>query len=227
MHQNLLFMELSKIMTISGKSGLFVVVSQAKTSVIVESLIDKKRFPVFTTDKMSMLSDINIILEDGDIQLVEVFKKIFEKEGGKLTIDHKADDKALKSYFEEVLPNYNKEKVYASDIRKVISWFNLLQQNNLIEEILKNEAEKEKEANNSDEVTVEQDGTEDQAKENKVKAEKGEESQEPAPKKVKSTTTVKAAKTKNSMNISPKDSDVKPKTKTAKTTKTTKKPTAK
>lgn len=231
MQQNFIFMELSKIMTISGKSGLFVVVSQAKTSVIVESLIDKKRLPVFTTEKMSMLSDINVFVEDGDIQLVEVFKKIYAKEGEKSAIDSKSDDKALKAYFEEVLPEYNKEKVYISDIRKMISWYNLLQQNNLIEEILKNEAEKEKENAKAAESDKEQEDDTNKTKDTKVKAEKkdsnADDAEQATPKKSKTTTTAKTTKSKTATTFNPKDSDVKPKTKTAKTTKTTKKPTAK
>ena len=138
-------MDLKEILSVSGKSGLFKVVAQAKNGAIVESLIDKKRFPVFTSDKISSLSDISVFCEDSDMPLKDVLKRIYDKEQAKTAIPGDGNDK-LKSYFEEVLPEYSKERVYVSDIKKIISWYNLLLQNDLLkfeEEIVAEEHKSE------------------------------------------------------------------------------------
>ncbi len=120
-------MDLSKIMSVSGKSGLFLSIGQTKNGLIVESLVDKKRFPVYVSDKVSSLADISVFTNDKDLPLKEIFKKIFEKENQQACIDHKLEDKKIKAYFEEILPDYDKERVYVSDMRKMLSWYNLLQ----------------------------------------------------------------------------------------------------
>ncbi|HOT89179.1 MAG TPA: DUF5606 domain-containing protein [Bacteroidales bacterium] len=120
-------MDLSKIMSVSGKSGLFLSIGQTKNGLIVESLVDKKRFPVYVSDKVSSLADISVFTNDKDIPLKEIFKKISEKENMQTCIDSKSDDKKIKTYFEEILPDYDKERVYVSDMRKMLSWYNLLQ----------------------------------------------------------------------------------------------------
>ena len=126
-------MNLSKILTISGKSGLFKVLAQSKNAVIVESIIDKKRFPVYTSTKVVALDEISVFTTDEDKPLKEILLKIFEKENAKSTPDLKSDAKALLKYFEEVLPEFDKERVYVSDIKKIISWYNLLVAQNLID----------------------------------------------------------------------------------------------
>ncbi|MFA4852200.1 MAG: DUF5606 domain-containing protein, partial [Bacteroidales bacterium] len=120
-------MDLKDIMSISGKGGLFRSIAQTKNGLIVESLVDKKRFPVYASDKVSSLEDVSIFTKDKDIPLKDVMDLIFKKESGGHCIDPKSDDAKLKKYFEEILPDYDKERVYMSDIRKLFLWYNLLQ----------------------------------------------------------------------------------------------------
>lgn len=135
-------MDLSKVMAISGKSGLFKVVSQSRGSIIVESLADGKKMPVFATHRSSVLEDISMFTNTDDVPLKEVLWKIFQKEGGKaLSIDLKANSDQLKEYFESILPDYDQERVYASDIRKLFSWYNLLLEQDLISEPVAEEAD--------------------------------------------------------------------------------------
>ena len=119
-------MEFSKIIAVTGKPGLFEVVSQTKTGVIVASLHDKKRFPITSTQNTSMLENIAIYTYEEEVLLLNIFKKIFEKEAGKKSISHKESGTQLKSYFSEILPEYDEERVYASNIKKIIQWYNIL-----------------------------------------------------------------------------------------------------
>ena len=135
-------MDLTKIMTISGKGGLFKLVAQTKTGAIVESLVDMKRFPVFTHEKMSTLEEISVYTVDQDLPLKDVMKKIFEKEGGQPCIDSKADGATLRRYFEEIVPDFDQERVYTSDIKKILAWYNLLQSRDLLASDEEVEAEK-------------------------------------------------------------------------------------
>jgi hypothetical protein len=126
-------MDLTKILSISGKSGLFLVVAQTKTGAIVEAFSDKRRFPVFASEKMSSLEEISIFTTDEDIPLKDVFKKIFEKEnGGAVQID-KDNNAVLKAYMEEILPEFDKERVYVSDMKKLFTWYNLLQEKEMLD----------------------------------------------------------------------------------------------
>lgn len=127
--------KLTDIISISGKSGLYKVVAQAKNSVIVESLEDKKRIPAYATDRISALDDISIYTYGEDKPLKEIFTDIYAKENGGATLSHKDDVKKLKTYFLEILPDYDQERVYSSDLKKLFQWYNLLQKsNNLIVE---------------------------------------------------------------------------------------------
>ena len=126
-------MELKDIMAISGHSGLFKFISQGRHGIIVESLVDGKRNNVSASAKVSALSDISIFTNDAEVPLKEVLKKIREAENGAQAISHKSDDKELKKYFEKVLPDYDRERVYASDIKKVINWYNQLQSLNVLD----------------------------------------------------------------------------------------------
>ena len=119
-------MEFSKIIAVSGKPGLFHVVSQSKNAVIAESLIEKKRIAINTTQNVSLLENISIYTYDEDIPLLEVFVAMYEKTAGKEALSHKDSSKNLTAFFLEVIPNYDDEKVYVSNIKKVIQWFNLL-----------------------------------------------------------------------------------------------------
>ena len=125
-------MDLSGIISISGQPGLFKVVAQSKNGLIVESLIDKRRIPAYSSYKISALEDISVFTTGEDMPLSEVFQKIYDKENGGPAIDHKADDAALKKFFSEALPDYDEDRVYASDIRKMLSWYNLLHKNDLL-----------------------------------------------------------------------------------------------
>jgi hypothetical protein len=126
-------MDLSKILSISGKHGLFQVVSQLKNAVLVESLIDKKRFPAFAHEKISSLKEISVFTTGEDKPLRDVLKIMFDKFEGKKTLDSKSDDKTLKAFFLELVPDYDSERVYVSDIKKIISWYNLLAENNILD----------------------------------------------------------------------------------------------
>jgi hypothetical protein len=119
-------MNLTGIISISGKPGLYKVVAQGKNNIIVESLDDKKRSPAYSTDRISALDDISIYTYDEDVSLKVIFKTIFEKEKGSETISHKEDKVKLEKYLLEVLPNYDQERVYISDVKKIFQWYNLL-----------------------------------------------------------------------------------------------------
>jgi hypothetical protein len=119
-------MDLSKILSISGQSSLFKLVGHTKSGAIVEYLQENKRFPIYASHKVSLLSDISIYTKDDAIALEEVFKRIFNKESGNKTINPKSDNETLKKYFEEIVPEYDREKVYVSDIKKILTWYNQL-----------------------------------------------------------------------------------------------------
>lgn len=119
-------MNLKSIIAIAGKPGLFKVVAQGNQSVIVESLIDKKRMAAHASNKISALEDISMYTEDDDILLSKVYRNIFDKENGGKCISHKSSEAELRAYFEEVLPNYDRERVYLSDIKKLFNWYNML-----------------------------------------------------------------------------------------------------
>ncbi|MFD2565866.1 DUF5606 family protein [Pseudotenacibaculum haliotis] len=119
-------MEFSKVIAISGKPGLYSAVSQTKTGFIVESLTEKKRFPIASTNNVSLLENIAIYTYEEEVPLLTVFKAIFEKEEGKEALSHKESGNKLAAYFAEVLPDYDDERVYTSNIKKVIQWYNIL-----------------------------------------------------------------------------------------------------
>ncbi|MBK6963022.1 MAG: DUF5606 domain-containing protein [Bacteroidales bacterium] len=126
-------MDLKEIMAIAGKPGLFKMVAQAKNGIIVESIVDQKRTQAFTHDKISSLEEISIFTETEDKPLKEVLKCFFEKLEGKEAPDFKNDNNKLKAFFTEMLPDYDKERVYTSHMQKVVSWYNLLIQHNLLD----------------------------------------------------------------------------------------------
>ncbi len=119
-------MKLNEILTIVGKSGLHKLVSKSKSGIIVESLIDNKRFPVFGTDRVSTLEEITMFGNSEDLQLKTIFKNIFDLEKGGKAIDSKSSNEELKKYMLKIFPDYNTEKVYVSDMKKLFSWYNQL-----------------------------------------------------------------------------------------------------
>ena len=119
-------MEFNKIISVSGKPGLFQVISQSKNAVIAESLVEKKRLAINTTQNVSLLENIAIYTYEEDMPLLDVFTSIFKKTEGKEALSHKESSKKLTAFFTEVIPNYDDERVYASNIKKVIQWYNIL-----------------------------------------------------------------------------------------------------
>ncbi|MBT3173928.1 MAG: DUF5606 domain-containing protein [Lentimicrobiaceae bacterium] len=142
-------MDLSKILSISGKPGLYLMVGEAKNNLIVESLLDGKKIPSFSHDRVSTLKEISVYTETDDIALETVFKNIFDFTNGKaIDSPKKLSSEALKQMFAEVLPDYDRDAVYVSDIKKIFGWYNLL----LDKELLKfTEEEKEKTENSEQE----------------------------------------------------------------------------
>jgi hypothetical protein len=124
---------LKGILAISGQSGLFKMVAESKNNIIVESLDTKKRIPVYSTSKVSALEDIAIYTETGDVPLKEVFKTISEKEDGGQALSHKSSANELKAYFEELVPEFDRDRVYVSDIKKVLLWYNMLHEKEMLD----------------------------------------------------------------------------------------------
>ena len=118
---------LKEILSVSGKSGLFKLVSQGKNMYIAESLIDGKRIPVYTRDKAVSLGDIAVYTETEEIPLASVFNNIKTKESGALiNIKPNIQPTELRAYFEQILPDYDKDRVYPSDMKKIMNWYNIL-----------------------------------------------------------------------------------------------------
>jgi hypothetical protein len=125
-------MILKDILAISGEPGLFRFIAQGKNAIIIEHLETKKRSSAHGSAKVSSLEDIAIFTEKEDMPLGKVFDLIHEKENGGTAIDSKVDAEKLKEWFTEILPDYSRDKVYTSDIRKVAQWYNILQKLNLL-----------------------------------------------------------------------------------------------
>jgi len=126
-------MDLSKILSIAGKPGLYKVESQSNRGVVVSSIQDGKKMAIGQTQRVSTLSDISIYTMEGDEPLKDIFEKIYERTEGKavdIDIQNKQD---LRDFFLEVLPDHDEERVYASDIKKMIKWFNLLLEKDMLD----------------------------------------------------------------------------------------------
>jgi hypothetical protein len=124
---------LKDLMAISGHGGLFKFVSQGRNGIIVEHLETGKRMQAFATMKVSALEDIAVYTEEEEIQLAEVFSTIHKYEKGKEAISPKSDGDDLKDYFGAILPEYDRERVYVSDIKKILGWYNMLLKYDLLE----------------------------------------------------------------------------------------------
>lgn len=124
-----------RVLTISGKPGLYRLLSQGRNMFIVEAVdAGKKRLPVHNSDKVVMLDDIAIYTDTEEIPLREVFAKILEKEGGVLSFDLKAaTPEELVEYFESVMPDYDRERVYLTHIKKIYAWYNILVENSVVD----------------------------------------------------------------------------------------------
>ncbi len=133
---------LKDILAISGQPGLYKMVSNTKNGIIVENLETGKRMPAYATAKVSALEDIAIYTDDSeDRPLSEVLQSIREKENGGEAINPKSGNDDLKKYFDEVMPDYDKDRVYTSDIKKVVQWYNTLQKLNMLDLLDKKEEE--------------------------------------------------------------------------------------
>lgn len=145
---------LKDILAITGQSGLFKVISRGSKNLIVESLLTGKRMPAHSTNKIISLEDIAIYTENGEKPLKEVLKLVAEKEQSQQSIDPKSSNDVLKNYFKEILPDYDDNRVYVSDIKKVITWYNVLQTNNLLN--FEEEPEAEAEGENTEQENKEE-----------------------------------------------------------------------
>jgi len=125
-------MGLEKILSVAGKPGLYKLITQTRSGFVAESLLDGKRITVSLRSSVSVLSEIAIYTLEEEVPLREVFLKIQEKEnGGKTSVGHKEEKIKLEEYFFEVLPNYDEDRVYISDIKKIIQWYNILTENKI------------------------------------------------------------------------------------------------
>jgi hypothetical protein len=140
-------MEFNKIIAVTGKPGLFQVISQTKNAVIAESLVEKKRVAINAAQNVSLLENIAIYTYEEDVPLLKIFTSMYEKTEGKEALSHKESSKNLTAFFSEVLPGYDEERVYVSNIKKVIQWFNILVKAGMefpkVEEVATQETEKE------------------------------------------------------------------------------------
>lgn len=202
-------MEFEKLIAISGQGSLFMIISRTGFGLVAESLEDKKRVPVYQSNNVSTLEDISIYTQEGDVPLREVFLKIFEKEGGKNCLDPKEGNDKLKAYFKEILPDFDEERVYVSDMKKVFKWYNqLVNTGDLTADVLKPAAEEEAPAEEEKETkkagkkkAEAKDEKETKAEEKKKETKKGDAKKTTAkktaaPKVAKSTGAVKNAPTK-------------------------------
>ena len=125
-------MNLEKILSISGKPGLFALKVQTRSGFIAESLLDGKKITVGLKVNVSLLSEISIYTYEGEKSLTEVMRNIAIKEDNGVALSHKEDNDKLVAYFLDILPDYDSERVYPSDIKKVLNWYNLLQAKGLV-----------------------------------------------------------------------------------------------
>ena len=159
-------MVLKDFISVAGKSGLHTIVGKSKNNVIVESLKDKKRFPIFNTNKISALSDISIYTYDEEILLSELFDRIQKKYKKEAAVSHLESAEELKKVFEELVPNYDQEQVYNSDIKKVFQWYNILHDT---DNLIKEESKEEKKESSGDADKKKEDSKEETKKEVKNK----------------------------------------------------------
>jgi len=125
-------MSLEKIIAISGKPGLYELVSQTRGGFLVTSLVDGKKQSISMQNNVSVLTEIAIYTYGEEVPLKNVLASIFEKENGEQTISHKTSKKELESFLREILPEYDEDRVYSSDIKKIVQWYNLPQKAGLI-----------------------------------------------------------------------------------------------
>lgn len=169
-------MNLTGIISISGKSGLYKVVGQGKNTIIVEALDSGKRFPTYASHKISALDDISVYTYEEDVPLKEVYQKIAESSDYKESISHKESSENLVKKLDEILPDWDEDRVYMSDIKKLFQWYNLL---------VKNEIVKKEEEEKSEEKKEEKKPSAKKTNEKKTETKKPDAKKAPAKKKEK------------------------------------------
>ena len=127
-------MGLDKIMSVSGRPGLFELITQTRTGVVAQSLLDGKRITVGLRDNLSLLSEIAIYTYEEEVKLSEVLLKIAQKNNGESIISHNASKEELIEFLRDILPIFDQDRVYPSDIKKLVQWYNLLQSKDLVSE---------------------------------------------------------------------------------------------
>jgi hypothetical protein len=125
--------DLQKVLYISGYPGLFTLISQGRNGVIVEAMSDKKRMSAGPSMRVTNLSEVAMFTDTDEIPLKEVLLKIKACQNGEPAIDHKSDATALHKFMETVLPNYDRDRVYTSHIKKLVEWYNILQKNDMLD----------------------------------------------------------------------------------------------
>ena len=182
--------DLKGIISISGKPGLSKIVTQSRGGLIAESLADGKRFAVHGSEKISSLEDISIFTQEEDLLLTEVFEMILKAHEGKKVLSHKSKAEELKSFLKEILPNYDENRVYNSDIKKLVQWYNILIEQKIIQ--LK-DIETEKKKSTSEKKATEE-KTEDKTKKvQKASAKKKNKTAPPASGKKQNSAKPKSA----------------------------------
>lgn len=146
-------MDLSGIISISGRPGLFKVVAQGKNSIIVDSLTENKRFPAYASDRISALDDISIYTVEGDKPLRDIFSDIYKKQAKGVAPSHKEDITTLQGFLIDILPNYDEERVYPSDIKKLFQWYNILHASNNLKPLEEEKPVKKEKVEKSAETT--------------------------------------------------------------------------
>lgn len=175
--------ELEKIVSVSGKPGIYQLISGGKQATIVESLVDGKRIPVYPTQKVSTLSDISMFTLEDDIPLRDILLSAKEVFKGGQAPDHKSDSKVLRDTMKKIVPNYDADRVYDSDIKKLLQWYNILQAKDMLD--ITSSAEEEAAAE------AERKAAKAEAKKAEVKV---EEAPAPKPKKAVAKKAAKAEK---------------------------------
>jgi len=163
-------MGLEKVLSISGKPGLYELTAQTRGGFVAKSITEGNKISVNVRHNVSLLSEIAVYTYTEEVPLGTVFQKMYEKEDGKPAIDHKASKKDLESYFAEVLPDYDVERVYQSDIKKIIQWYNLLVTNGFTDF-----SKEEKETDKSEEKAIEDQNDEAAVKPKKTARKKKDE----------------------------------------------------
>jgi hypothetical protein len=155
-------MDLKDIMSVSGQSGLFRFISQGRNGIIVEAFADKRRSFINASSKVSSLEDIAIFTSEEEVPLRQVLKNIFDQEKGGPAPDPKSSPEVLKSFMEKVLPAYDQNRVYVSDIKKLVTWYNTLLSLNMLN--FEEESPKESIPEATDPTATEQDAPPPKAK---------------------------------------------------------------